>query len=79
MAVVTHEIVQQLRAQDSKELKEIVQQQKQMLEANQKIMNQFMQAVLTQKDTQPSQKTGGGGKPRWQECQAEKKMRINSV
>lgn len=77
IAAVTHEIVQQLRAQDSNQLKEIVKQQKDMLEANQKLMTQLMQAVMNSKGTQPSQNTqpsgGGGRKARWEEWQTEKK------
>ena len=82
LAAVTHEIVQQLRAQDSNHLKEIVQQQKSMLEANQKMMTQLMQAVMNTKNTQPlTQPSNGNAQPssgsekrtRWEEWQTEKK------
>ena len=63
MAAVTHEIIQQLCSQDAKDLKEVVQQQKQMLETNQKMMTQLMQSVLQIKtgQAQPAPAPGGGG------------------
>ena len=43
---VTKEIVQQVKSAESNELREIIDQQKKMLEANQKLMQQLMQSCL---------------------------------
>ena len=76
LAELTNEIVQQLRGRESNELKEIITQQKQMLEANQKLMTQLMQNVLTLKTgtSQFNNQTGGGAnsKPKYQEWQTKK-------
>ena len=62
IAAVTHKIAQQPRAQDSNQLQEIVKQQKDMLEANQKLITQLMQAVMNSKDSQATQNTQSPGK-----------------
>ena len=45
LAEIANEIVQQLRSHEATDLKEIITQQKQMLESNQKMITQLMQNV----------------------------------
>ena len=56
LSELTDKIAQQLRSQEATSLNEIVHQQKEMLEANQKLMNQLMQNVLNIKGHHPSNK-----------------------
>lgn len=73
---LTREIVQQLRSNESQELKEVISQQKQMLEANQKLMTQLMQSVMKSQGQQGTTtiNSGGGGnnKPKYEEWQTQK-------
>ena len=53
---VTKEILQQVKSSESNELREIIDQQKKMLEANQKLMQQLMQSCM-----QNGKNNGGTG------------------
>ena len=67
-------IVQQLRGNESQELKEVIMQQKQMLEANQKLMTQLGRNVMkSQQGTTTTKPSGEGNKkPMYEEWQTQK-------
>ena len=65
---VTKELLQQVKSSESNELREIIDQQKKMLEANQKLMNQLMQSCMQvgnnnggNRNTNNGGGNGGGG------------------
>ena len=58
LSELTNKISQQLKSQETTSLKEVIQQQKEMLEANQKLMNQLMHNVMNLKGTHPSNANG---------------------
>ena len=74
----TNELIQQIKWKENEELKGMIEQQKTMMEANQKLMNTLMQNIMSANLKQPAppqnQYQGTGNKkPRWEEWQMEKK------
>ena len=57
---VTKELLQQVKSSESSELREIIDQQKKMMEANQKLMHQLMQNCIQAGSNSGGGNSGGG-------------------